>query len=131
MIETNTQHLKGGDRFGDRLDYAVIYSLVNLNNGKRYIGRTHNPKQRIRNHLISLRGHYHKNKLMNADSNCPFGYEVLEENIAVIDETEKERYWILHFKTNDSRYGYNTEDPMFRYHNIMVQKGEKYERNRV
>ena len=115
MIQTDYHNLKGGDRFGDRLSYTVIYSLVNLDNGKRYIGRTNNPKQRIRNHLVSLKGHYHQNAYLNKESNCRFGFEILEENVLVVDETAKEVYYIMQFKTYDERYGYNCNDPAIRH----------------
>ena len=117
MIETDTHSLKGGNRFGDRLSYAVIYSLINLDNGKRYIGRTRNPKQRINNHLISLKGHYHKNTLMNKDSDCRFGFEILEENVPFIDESNREVHYIMQYKTFDERFGYNGNDPAIRKRN--------------
>lgn len=114
MIETDTFNLKGGDQYGDALPYAVIYSLINLDNGKRYIGRTKNPKQRINNHLASLKGHYHQNSLMNKDSNCRFGFEILEENISILDESDREVHYIIEYKTYDERFGYNCNDPAIR-----------------
>lgn len=99
----------------------TIYSLINLDNGKRYIGRTRNVRSRIRNHLIAINGHYHKNKGIRKDSDCKFEFEILENGIEHKDRTDRERYWVLYFKTNDSRYGYNTDDPMFRCHNNRVR----------
>lgn len=114
MIETDFHTLKGGDRYSDILDKAVIYSLVNLDNGKRYIGRTRNPKHRIYQHLCELRGHRHKNKVLNKDSNCRFGFEILEEDVLYINETERELHYMIVFKTYDERYGYNGNDQAVR-----------------
>lgn len=111
MIETDTRILKGGERFRDVLPMAVIYSLINLANGKRYIGRTKNPRQRISNHLTALKGRYHKNPLINKDSDCMFGFEILEENVPFLDESNREVHYILEYRTFDERYGYNGNDP--------------------
>lgn len=111
MIETDTRILKGGDQYRDRLPQAVIYSLINLANGKRYIGRTRNPRQRISNHLAALKGHYHKNPLINKDSDCMFGFEILEENVSFLERSNREVHYILEYRTFDERYGYNCNDP--------------------
>ena len=114
MIETDTTNLKGGDKYGDILSYTVIYSLVNLYNGKRYIGRTRNPKQRLNSHLSALKGRFHANHLINKDSDCLFGFEILEENVPFVDETDRELFYIAEYKTFDERYGYNCNDPAVR-----------------
>lgn len=121
MIETDPHRLKGGYKYGDRLDHAVIYSLINLANGKRYIGRTRNPMMRIFSHLTALKGRYHKNPLINKDSDCMFGFEILEEDVRFIDETEREFHYIVEYKTYDERYGYNCNDPAIR-----TTKSRKY-----
>ena len=113
MIETDYHLLPGRERGDDLLPYAVIYSLVNLENGKRYIGRTCNPKKRIYAHFNQLKKHSHKNKLLNQDSNCKFGFEILEEGIHWRNQEDKELEWMAKFKTYDERYGYNAHDPLF------------------
>ena len=124
MIETDLNRLQGGVKFSDKLPRAVIYSLVNLDNGKRYIGRTKNPKSRITLHLTTLKAHCHQNPLINKDSDCRFGFEILEENILYSDETKSEKHYILAYKTYDERFGYNGNDPMVahRYSKETIKK---------
>lgn len=115
MIETDYHILQGGG-YGDKLPYTVIYSLVNLDNGKRYIGRTQNPKHRISIHMAAIKGKYHQNRLIREDSGCRFGFEILEEGVSFIDRTDKEREYIIKYKTYDERYGYNGNDPCVKNH---------------
>ena len=108
-------------------DGYTIYSLVNIDNGKRYIGRTRSIRKRLQNHCYGIKSHSHKNKAILKDCGCRFEFEILEENVPYRQRTERERFWILHFKSNDSRYGYNTKDPMFADHSnrkLKQQKGE-------
>lgn len=107
MIKTDISELK--DHKPVYGEYA-IYSLVNLDNGKRYIGRTKNLSQRIGQHLGTLKSHKHQNPLINADSNCKFGYEILEEGIPYERRKEKEREYIERYKTYQPQYGYNSKD---------------------
>jgi group I intron endonuclease len=101
-----------------------IYSLVNLDNGKRYVGRSQSVRERIKNHLYEINRHKHPNKEINADSNCKFAFELLEENVPREKRTERELYWILYYKSNDSRYGYNAKDPMFKNHHFKDKECE-------
>ena len=94
----------------------MIYSLINLDNGKRYIGRTHSPRGRMMNHFNSIKKHEHVNEFLNQDSDCRFGYEILEENVTKKNAKEREVYYMIHFKTYDQKFGYNVSDPMM---NIM------------
>ena len=114
MILTDPNVLEGGSRYDDTLKHYVIYSLVNLDNGKRYIGRTRNPKTRIKQHFVDLRAKKHSNPFINKDCDSHFGFEILEENITFDDRTDKERYYILLYKTYDEDYGYNVKDPCVR-----------------
>ena len=66
-------------------------------------------------HFSALSSHRHINAFMNKDSNCRFGYEILEEGLAYEEKT-KERDYMKLFRTNDERYGYNVKDPFFRGH---------------
>lgn len=114
MVETD--YLNAPNRkYAYERERFFVYSIVNLDNGKRYIGRTKNPRQRIMSHFAALKSHRHPNKQMNEDSKkgCRFGYEILESGISY-EERSKECEIMLRFKTNDERYGYNFKDPYFR-----------------
>lgn len=94
-------------------DYFSIYSLINKENGKRYIGRTRDPKTRIKTHMAGLKHGTHINKLLNQDAGCEFEVEILKDHILDRWEAKRfERYFMLKFKTYDSRYGYNCNDMM-------------------
>ena len=110
MISTDVKELKKTNHSNYERGYT-IYSLVNLDNKKRYIGRTKNPRERITQHFVDLKGGKHPNKALNKDCKCKFGYEILEEGIKFIDRTDKERQYILWYKTYDENYGYNLTDP--------------------
>lgn len=105
MISTDITELQSGE-----YPAYTIYSLVNLKNQKRYIGRSKNPRQRIKQHFINLKSHNHPNKLINADSDCEFGYEILETSVPIAFGKKKEREYIERFKTYESEYGYNGKD---------------------
>lgn len=92
----------------------TIYSLVNKQNGKRYIGRTTNLKLRMRTHFNSLINGTHHNKELLEDFENGFDCEVLEDGIKYVDSKEKEKFYMLKYKTYDSHFGYNTNDPIFK-----------------
>ena len=112
MILTDISKLKGALYGCYGWHGETIYSLVNLDNGKRYIGKTTNPKERINIHLQLLKRHCHKNPLLNNDSHCRFGFEILKENASTYPISD-ERIYMLLYRTNDEEYGYNANDPMF------------------
>lgn len=93
--------------------YYSIYSLVNTENGKRYIGRTQNPKSRIRTHLCQLKTGNHPNELLNQDSGQHFDFVILKDGILDSDEAKRmERFYMVRFKTYDPQFGYNGNDRM-------------------
>lgn len=93
--------------------YYSIYSLINTENGKRYIGRTINPLSRIRTHLCGIKTKHHHNLLINADANCEFDFEILADHIADRNAAkELERTYMLLYKTYDDNFGYNGNDRM-------------------
>jgi len=118
MIQTDVSELKFYKYCTDVPCTYTIYSLVNLKNGKRYIGRTHYPRQRIQQHFWDLKSHKHSNILLNNESYDKFGFEILEEGILFTDRTDKERDYIIKYKTYDEQFGYNAKDPCL--------KGKKY-----
>lgn len=103
-------------------NYYSIYSLVNRENGKRYIGRTINPRSRIQTHLCLLKSGKHPNDLLNHDSGQAFDFEILQKGIVDANEAKRfERFYMLKFKTYDSKLGYNCKDNMLKKY---VHKGE-------
>lgn len=92
----------------------TIYALVNLENQRRYIGRTRDLPSRLEAHQYRLKSHTHPNRHINSDSGCRFGFEVLEKDVPFEQRTEKERSYIIQYKTYDPRFGYNVNDPCIR-----------------
>ena len=93
--------------------YYSIYSLVNVENGKRYIGRTQNPKSRISTHMGLLKTGKHPNPLLNQDSGQRFEFEILKDGIVDRNEAKRmERFYMLKYKTYDSDFGHNGNDRM-------------------
>jgi group I intron endonuclease len=118
MIHTDTAELKEDTP----TESYTIYSIVNLENGKRYVGRSQHPKRRIKFHLCNLHTHNHPNPLINKDSNCEFGYEILEEGVPFEDRKEREKTWIFAFKTYDEKHGYNANDPCVKTEPELVRR---------
>jgi group I intron endonuclease len=104
-------------------DFYTIYSLVNLDNNKRYIGRSKNPKQRITQHFVGIKGRSHPNPLIQKESDCRFGFEILEKEIPFEKRTEREKHFIRLFKTYNPEFGYNANDPCI--NNLEEVKNEK------
>ena len=125
MIKTDVEELKTRDYTILFAPYT-IYSLVNLDNGKRYIGRTQNPKERLKQHFRDIKSHKHPNKLLNKDSDCQFAFEILEEGITFAYRTKKERKYILLHRTYDKNLGYNTVDPCLKNFFGRSKKCQKY-----
>lgn len=84
-----------------------IYEIVNLINGKRYIGQTSNLYRRQYSHITKLNQNIHPNKhLQNAWNKYgkdAFEFQVLEY-CSVDDLNERELYWINHYKSNTDGY---------------------------
>lgn len=88
---------------------GVIYKITNKLNGKSYIGATTRPlKVRIREHFKGLyqRNNYFHNEIRSVgELNCDIC--VLEKDIPQDKLLNREEYWILKFKSNNPKYGYN------------------------
>jgi hypothetical protein len=71
---------------------ACIYQITNQQNGKIYIGETLQGKIRWKKHLSSLKGGYHKNRLLQEDFD-KLGEEVFEWEI--LKEFPKDKETLL------------------------------------
>lgn len=91
-----------------------VYSYTNKINGKKYIGKSNNLKDRTDKHKRAKNGCKIFNRAMKKYGINNFNFEILE----TVDTDEKaktqEIYWIAYFKTNVCRYGkdagYNQTD---------------------
>lgn len=88
-----------------------VYSIQNVNNGKRYIGCSTNIYGRWANHRYMLKNHKHENSHLQgaydkygADS---FEYTILEECSSNVLQ-QREEYWITYY--NSKKQGYNMCD---------------------
>jgi len=91
-----------------------IYSINNIVNNKRYIGKSKNIYFRIKQHVYDLKTGRLKNEndymrnSWNKYSQENFTYEVIE--ILPKDDSllnERELYWINYFRTLNREFGYN------------------------
>src|SRR5260221_2980171 len=88
-----------------------VYAIINAVTGKMYIGSAVDTKQRWYVHRWQLeRGEHHSSHLQHAwnkDGAGVFSFRLLEivEMAAML--IPREQYWIEHYCTFDSHYGYN------------------------
>lgn len=91
---------------------AGIYSILNKQNGKIYIGQSINLKKRINKHLNQLLNNKHENKHLQRSFN-KYGEKNFEFNIIehcqIKDLNKNERWWISFFKSNSNQFGYNKQ----------------------
>ena len=86
----------------------TIYKITNTLNGKVYIGQTSlTIEERFNNHIKKAR--IYTNRYLY-DAMNHYGYEKfiiekIEDCINRVDMDSKEKYWIQHYKSNDSNYG--------------------------
>ena len=90
-----------------------IYAIRCIENGKLYIGRTTNLKNRVEMHFRELKSGKHTNEEMLEDYK-KYGREkfeayLLEENVP-FTERRKEFKYMEQFGTYDKKYGYNYKD---------------------
>jgi len=86
-----------------------IYCIRNVLNDKRYIGSSKNIETRWRVHKSRLRHNKHHSSHLQKSYNLDnqFSYEILEY-IADLSQLEiREQYWVDHYQSYKSNYGYN------------------------
>ena len=96
---------------------AYVYELKHNSTGKAYIGISHNPKQRLSNHLYALRHGSHPVEDLQADFNAhgeDISFRILEE-ILTKDKRGREFAWQLKLRTLERSSGYNYKDPVTRW----------------
>lgn len=90
-----------------------IYAIINKCNNKIYIGQSKSIKQRIARHKSELKHNHHKNIYLQREYN-KYGYEcfdfVLLELCAESEMTDKEKYYIKKYQSNDYNNGFNLTD---------------------
>src|SRR6266567_5368436 len=88
----------------------VVYKILNLINGKFYIGSSVNHFKRWEDHKTLLKYNKHRNvhlqRAWNKHGGNNFKFEIIEEcNLNNI--LEREQYWILETNCCDDKIGYN------------------------
>ena len=86
-----------------------IYKIVNMNNGKVYVGQSKDIETRRLQHFTALDAGKHENKTMQADYNRSrerWVFSILEEcPLSLLNVREK--YWIDYYRSANPAYGYN------------------------
>ena len=97
----------------DNRNVCGIYALVNIWNGKRYIGQSKDVCRRHRKHLSDLLGNRHRNQHLQLAFNryafvseFVFDFVLIEECSSELLDA-REIYWISYFHTMDDECGYN------------------------
>lgn len=86
-----------------------IYCIRNVSNDKRYIGSSKNIEARWRVHKSRLRHNkHHSDHLQKSyNLNSQFSYEILEFITDLSQLEIREQYWVDHYQSYKSNYGYN------------------------
>lgn len=86
-----------------------IYKIVNMNNGKVYVGQSNDIEKRRLQHFTALDAGKHENKTMQTDYNRSrekWVFAILEEcPLSLLNVREK--YWIDYYHSADPVHGYN------------------------
>ena len=87
-----------------------VYFIINLVNGKKYVGSSNDIRQRRREHWSHLKQNIHSNKhLQNAwntygEKNFMF---LIQEFVSKDQLLDREQYWLDMYKTFNRNIGYN------------------------
>ena len=95
----------------DRFDgLPIIYVLVNLRDGKRYVGQTNKSKNRF---LQYRRDEFSNNHITNAVKKCGkenFAVQIVSRALDQNDLDKREIFYIKKWNTTDSKKGYNKQE---------------------
>lgn len=99
--------------YARRTGKGYVYVLTHIFTGKKYVGKTIEPEERVLAHMSALSRGIHINKAMQADFDKYHGdyrFSIVEEVMGpkVYDAEKK---WMRKLRTYDERYGYNFNDP--------------------
>lgn len=90
---------------------GFVYSITNIENGKKYIGSTINFDKRKKQHLNGLKGSYHENRLLQRDfdiyGESSFVFEIICETESEDERFKIEESIIQKLKTFEQDVGYN------------------------
>lgn len=91
-----------------------IYLLKNKRTHRIYVGRSHNPYHRFKQHMYALKADRHTIELMQEDFNLygedSFCMEIVGESADRV-RNAIEGKWMIRLRTYDRRLGYNYKDP--------------------
>lgn len=101
-------------------DLHFIYMIKCKPNNKVYIGKTSNPRQRLKEHATGLRAKRHPNKELQEDYNKYGDENFFMQVLACSDIRRKyidlERNFILKFESYDPSHGYNKDTASRNYY---------------
>lgn len=96
-----------------------IYSIINVENRKQYIGSSSSLSQRWSQHKWMLNGSYHHSDRLQLDwvlfGSDKFEFKIIE---TVIDESQltiREQFWINYYDAANPSKGYNIENDAVRH----------------
>ena len=99
------------------LKVSSIYAIRCKTSGKVYIGRSQDPRERVKQHLQMLKNgtYYCGTESFQQDFDkygaSDFEWYILESGVTPNKFREREAYWISEYKATNPLYGYN-KDPM-------------------
>ena len=92
---------------------GFIYTILNKNNGKIYVGQTSQGRYRFSQHKSNLRANTHPNPHLQASWN-KYGEDSFEFNVLEHCNDDKlgdnERWWINYFNSDNREKGYNLKE---------------------
>jgi group I intron endonuclease len=95
-----------------KVQRSGIYGIINLLDGKIYIGQSKDLNGRWRQHKSDLKYNRHRNSHLQSAVNI-YGIEnfhfVILEECTIDRRDERETYWISYYKSMNRDYGYNNE----------------------
>jgi len=96
--------------FGSFYKKFIVYKMLNLNNGKIYIGLTSDLSKRFTSHFQNARTNkrgYLISAAIKKHGLNKFSFEVIQECQTEQEMNDQEVYWIDYYKSNDLLLGYN------------------------